>query len=86
MLVKDKEIDLARFARRFYFKLYQPCYFFFFIYRQILDRAVSQKIPMKKMRTLFKKYLNFEEKYGDANKVRTVKAMASSYVEREMKL
>lgn len=49
-----------------------------------MDRSVSQSIPMKKMRTLFKKYLEFEEKYGDAEKVQKVKAMAGSYVEKEL--
>lgn len=57
---------------------------FFFYFRQILDRSISQSIPMKKMRTLFKKYLDFEEKFGDAAQVQRVKAMAGSYVEKEL--
>lgn len=57
---------------------------FCFCYRQILDRAVVQKIPMKKMRTLFKKYLDFETKYGNEISVQKVKAMASNYVENQI--
>ena len=55
-----------------------------FIFRQTLDRAASQKIPMKKMRTIFKKYLDFEEKYGDKDAVKKVKLLAASYVEKEV--
>lgn len=54
------------------------------IHRQILDRAASQKIPMKKMRAIFKKYLDFEEKYGDKDGVKKVKLLAASYVEQEI--
>lgn len=55
------------------------------IARQILERAVAQKIPMKKMRTLFKKYLDFEERFGDDASVQKVKALAAQYVEKELK-
>lgn len=40
---------------------------------------------MKKMRTLFKKYLDFEERFGDEAAVQKVKAMAAQYVEKELK-
>lgn len=56
----------------------------FFSSRQTLDRAASQKIPMKKMRTIFKKYLDFEEKYGDDDGVKKVKLLAASYVDKEV--
>lgn len=36
---------------------------------------------MKKMRTLFKKYLEFEQKYGTEELVSKVKALAANYVE-----
>lgn len=39
---------------------------------------------MKKMRTLFKKYLDFEQRFGDEDAVRKVKVMAANYVEHEV--
>lgn len=39
---------------------------------------------MKKMRTIFKKYLDFEEKYGDESEVKKVKLLAANYVEQEI--
>jgi len=35
------------------------------------------------MKTLFKKYLEFEEKYGDETTVLKVKELAQNYVEKE---
>lgn len=52
--------------------------------RQTLERAVTHKIPMKKMRTLFKKYLDFEQKYGNDETVAKVKALAANYVHNEI--
>lgn len=48
--------------------------------RQTLDRAVSQKLPVKKMKTLFKKYLEFEKQHGTEKTVDKVKLMAEEYV------
>lgn len=45
-----------------------------------MERATSQKLPAKKMKTLFKKYLEFEERFGDEKAVAHVKQMASEYV------
>lgn len=50
-----------------------------------MDRAASQKIPMKKMRTIFKKFLDFEMKYGNEDEVKKVKLLAANYVENEVK-
>lgn len=36
---------------------------------------------MKKMRSLFKKYLEFEEKYGNEKLVAEVRSKAANYVE-----
>lgn len=52
--------------------------------RNTLERAVTQKIPIKKMKTILKKFLNFEEKYGDEEKVAKVKAIASEYLKNEV--
>lgn len=57
---------------------------FSIVFRQTLERAVSHKIPMKKMRTLFKKYLEFEQKYGNDETVAKVKNLAANYVHSEI--
>ncbi|XP_031623798.1 protein RRP5 homolog [Contarinia nasturtii] len=54
------------------------------IARQTLERAVTHKIPMKKMRTLFKKYLEFEQKYGNDETISKVKTLAANYVHNEI--
>lgn len=40
---------------------------------------------MKKMRTLFKKYLDFEERFGDDEAIQKVKTLAAQYVDAELK-
>ncbi|XP_037949163.1 protein RRP5 homolog [Teleopsis dalmanni] len=54
--------------------------------RSILERAVMQKIPLKKMRTLFKKYLTFEEQYGTEENQKRVKNLAAEYVKNSTTL
>ncbi|XP_067634673.1 rRNA biogenesis protein RRP5 [Eurosta solidaginis] len=54
--------------------------------RSVLERAIIQKIPMKKMRTIFKKYLEFEERFGTAADVEKVKKLAKEYVKRNTHL
>ncbi|GAB0097371.1 RRP5 [Sergentomyia squamirostris] len=53
--------------------------------RDVLDRAILQKLPLKKMRTLFKKYQEFEEKYGDEQSVEKIKTMAEEFVQNYIK-
>lgn len=53
--------------------------------RQILDRAILQKLPLKKMRTIFKKYQEFEEKHGDEQSVEKIKGMAEEFVQNYIK-
>ncbi|XP_059619898.1 protein RRP5 homolog [Phlebotomus argentipes] len=53
--------------------------------RQVLERAVLQKLPLKKMRTLFKKYQELEEKHGDEQSVAKVKSMAEEFVQNYIK-
>ncbi|KAK4880366.1 hypothetical protein RN001_008512 [Aquatica leii] len=48
--------------------------------RRILERAVSQSIPAKKMKTLFKKYKELEIKYGDEESVAHVIDLARQYL------
>lgn len=52
--------------------------------RQTLDRAIVQRLPMRNMKTLFTKYVNFEEKHGDREAVRRIKQQAAEYVERQL--
>uniref|UniRef100_A0A182M0M1 S1 motif domain-containing protein n=1 Tax=Anopheles culicifacies TaxID=139723 RepID=A0A182M0M1_9DIPT len=52
--------------------------------RQILERAIMQRLPMKNMKTLYTKYVNFEEKHGDRDSVRRVKQMATDYVQAQL--
>lgn len=65
-------------------KLIRISHVLFVLNRQTLERAVTHKIPMKKMRTLFKKYLDFEQKYGNDETVAKVKALAANYVHNEI--
>ncbi|XP_052888438.1 protein RRP5 homolog [Anopheles moucheti] len=52
--------------------------------RQILERAIMQRLPMKNMKTLYTKYVTFEEKHGDRDSVRRVKQMAADYVQAQL--
>lgn len=48
--------------------------------RNVLERAVGQKLPVKKMKTLYKKWLQFEEQYGSEATVNHVRVAAENYV------
>ncbi|XP_041761607.1 protein RRP5 homolog [Anopheles merus] len=52
--------------------------------RQILERAIMQRLPMKNMKTLYTKFVNFEEKHGDRESVRRVKHLAAEYVQAQL--
>ncbi|KAL9893579.1 ribosomal RNA Processing 5 [Glossina fuscipes fuscipes] len=54
--------------------------------RNVLERAIIQKIPLKKMRTIFKKYLEFEQNYGTEANVQRVKQLAVDYVKKNQHL
>ncbi|RWS01309.1 Pdcd11 protein-like protein [Dinothrombium tinctorium] len=49
--------------------------------REVFERMITLKLPVKKMRTLFKKYLDFESKYGNEDTFARVKQKAKDYVE-----
>lgn len=49
-------------------------------FRNVLERAAGQKLPARKMKTIFTKYIQFETKYGDEDSVNKVRQMASEYV------
>ncbi|XP_017888354.1 protein RRP5 homolog [Ceratina calcarata] len=51
--------------------------------RKVLERAVVQTLPPRKMKTLFKKFIAFEEQYGTQEDVSRVQQMAVEYVEKQ---
>ncbi|KAI8835154.1 hypothetical protein BJ741DRAFT_534156 [Chytriomyces cf. hyalinus JEL632] len=50
--------------------------------RRLFERAISLKLSSKKMKFLFKKYLEFEKSKGSPEGVKHVKEAAMEYVER----
>jgi hypothetical protein len=46
-----------------------------------MERGVAQKLPTRKMKSLFAKFLQFEEHHGTPEGVEKVHQMAVSYVE-----
>lgn len=53
-----------------------------FTFRSIYERLSFVKLPVKRMRSVFKKWLEFEEKFGTAETVAQVKLNAAKYVEQ----
>lgn len=51
------------------------------LYRDIYERAIHLKLSTKKMKFMFKRYLEFEQKCGGGANVEAVKAKARAYVE-----
>lgn len=52
-----------------------------FFCRQVLERAVAQSLPVRRMKVLFKKFLQFEEQHGTPEGADRVRQMAVEYVE-----
>lgn len=52
--------------------------------RNIFERAITLVINSKKMKFLFKRYLNFEEQYGTKSTIDAVKRKALDYVENKV--
>uniref|UniRef100_A0A1B6DWD4 Pre-mRNA-splicing factor Syf1/CRNKL1-like C-terminal HAT-repeats domain-containing protein n=1 Tax=Clastoptera arizonana TaxID=38151 RepID=A0A1B6DWD4_9HEMI len=48
--------------------------------RNIIQRAISLKLPIKKMKSLYSKWLNLEEKFGNEDDVKRVKEAAFQYI------
>ncbi|PRW55969.1 RNA binding rRNA processing [Chlorella sorokiniana] len=51
--------------------------------RALFERATHLELPPKKMKFLFKRYLDYEKKHGDAASVEHVKRRAMEYVEAQ---
>ncbi|OIV89511.1 hypothetical protein TanjilG_20430 [Lupinus angustifolius] len=52
------------------------------VIRALFERAISLSLPPKKMKFLFKKYLEYEKSQGDEERIESVKGKAMEYVER----
>ncbi|XP_026479481.1 protein RRP5 homolog [Ctenocephalides felis] len=52
------------------------------IARDVLRRASSLSLPAKKMKVIFKKFLDFENKFGDEDAVNKVRQMAEEFVKK----
>nr|GMD46341.1 rRNA biogenesis protein RRP5 isoform X1 [Ipomoea batatas] len=51
------------------------------VIRALFERAISISIPPKKLKFLFKKYLEYEKSVGDEERIESVKRKAMEYVE-----
>lgn len=52
--------------------------------RALYERCTAMMLPPKKMKFLFKKYLEFERKNGDEARVEAVRAKAMEFVQRAL--
>ncbi|KAE9590105.1 putative ribosomal protein S1 [Lupinus albus] len=52
------------------------------VIRALFERAISLSLAPKKMKFLFKKYLEYEKSQGDEERIESVKGKAMEYVER----
>ncbi|XP_045502990.1 protein RRP5 homolog [Colias croceus] len=50
--------------------------------RQVLERLTSHKLPARKMKVLFKKWIEVEEKFGNKDQVELIRQRAAEYVEK----
>ncbi len=47
-------------------------------FRQTFDRILANHFPLKKLKTVFQKYIDFETKFGEKANISKIKKMASS--------
>ncbi|CAG9128103.1 unnamed protein product [Plutella xylostella] len=50
--------------------------------RQVLERMTSLKLPARKMKVLFKKWIEVEEKFGDEKQIESVRQKAMEFIEK----
>jgi len=53
--------------------------------RSLFEKITSLKLTAKKMKYFFKRYLHFEEKFGDSDRVKHVKQRATEFVQSKTK-
>lgn len=54
------------------------------IARSLFERMLVIKFPLKKYKSIFQKYIEFESKYGNASDLLKIKKMAKSMLEKEV--
>lgn len=52
------------------------------IARSLFERILVINFPIKKLKTIFQKYIEFEEKHGDSSNVSNIKRAARNMLER----
>ena len=52
--------------------------------KNLFERCVHLQIPVKKMKFIFKKYMDYEMQYGDDESIERVKQKAMAYVQSKM--
>lgn len=52
------------------------------IARSLYERVLAIKFPMKKLKTIFQKYIEFETKHGEPGNVSNIKKMARNMLEQ----
>ncbi|XP_013194276.1 uncharacterized protein LOC106137886 [Amyelois transitella] len=50
--------------------------------RQVMERMTSQKLPARKMKTLYKKWIEVEEKIGDEEQIDRIRQRAMAFIEK----
>ncbi|KAJ8723652.1 hypothetical protein PYW07_007632 [Mythimna separata] len=50
--------------------------------RQVMERITSQKLPARKMKILYKKWIEVEEKIGEQEQVDRIRQRAMEYIEK----
>lgn len=50
--------------------------------RQVMERAVSHQLPARKMKTLFKKWIDIEEKLGSKEKIEEIREKALNFINK----
>jgi rRNA biogenesis protein RRP5 len=53
------------------------------IARSLFERLVIIKFPLKKLKSIYQKYIEFETKHGDPSNVSKIKKLARSTLEKE---
>lgn len=53
------------------------------IVRSLYERLLIIKFPIKKLRTIFLRYIEFESKHGDASNISKIKKIARNMLEQD---
>jgi rRNA biogenesis protein RRP5 len=53
------------------------------IARSLFERMLAIKFPLKKFKSIFQKYIDFETRYGEVSNVSKIKKMAKSMIEKD---